>query len=90
VNGQDVDHASLAVDSERHLLCLDPVGHAREELRDRLVKGRIVLTDQTIKLLAAPPEPDVELSVHCVGDSFKRIERDSLQASVLELDDRPA
>src|SRR3954468_12536395 len=73
---QDVDHASLTVDRERHLRRKDPVRElGLEPPGDRLVERRMRPVEETVEIAAAPARDDSNLDIQRAGDRSDHVDR---------------
>src|SRR5438477_1878405 len=78
---EDVDHAPFAPDGERNLRRDNPFGHFAEQLGHLFMHRRVAGIQQPIELLAAPPEPNVKLSIERSGQLLDRFEVQTREVS---------
>src|SRR3989304_5177846 len=73
--GQDVNHAALPIDGERHLRRELPAADPLEKLRHALVHCRVAPVHEPVPLHAPPPWHEVEADLERRGDLVERRQR---------------
>ena len=89
VPGDDIDHASLAVDRERDLGRQDPARELRgEHRRDDLVERGVARVEQSIEITGPPPRMQLEPDVQRRRHRADRVEGERARVAAFDARDR--
>jgi hypothetical protein len=85
---EDVDHAALAADRERHLRPDHPAIESFKPTRDELVQLGVAAVEQTVEVTGTPSRGEVDPHIDSRRDRPDRVDLDGADVTALQSGDR--